>query len=76
MKPLPLPVKQPSGPLPLMAIPAAKTEDIVMEILTNPGTRVEPITRGRFVGGARYVAPDGSKLTFANTGEFAYFGEY
>jgi len=46
------------------------------DILTAPGTRVEPVTSGNFAGGTRYIASDGRGATFSASGQFEYFGVY
>lgn len=46
------------------------------QILSDPATREEPITRGNFAGGTRYIAPDGRGATFDSFGKFRYFGVY
>jgi hypothetical protein len=44
------------------------------EILTNPGTTVQPLTKGNFTGGLRFVSPDGVLAVFGPDGTFQYFG--
>ena len=39
-------------------------QDQLDDILTSPGTRVEPITGGQFVGGQYFIAPDGRGAAF------------
>jgi hypothetical protein len=51
-------------------------QDVLDDILTTPGTRVENVTSGNFKGGERYVTPDGRGATFDAQGQFQYFGEY
>jgi hypothetical protein len=46
------------------------------DILTAPGTRTEPITKGNFAGGRYYIAPDGRGAAFDPSGVFQYFGVY
>jgi filamentous hemagglutinin len=56
--------------------PAAINEagqDALNEILSNPGTEVESVTTGRFEGGLRFVAPDGTFVVFDQEGTLQYF---
>jgi len=46
------------------------------DILTDPGTRTEPITAGNFKGGTYFIAPDGRGASFDPSGEFQYFGVF
>ena len=51
-------------------------QDQLDDILTAPGTRVEPVTSGNFKGRTRYITPDGRGATFDSNGQFQYFGVY
>lgn len=58
---------------------AAKNElgqGLLDDILTDPGTREIPVTSGSFVGGTRFIAPNGNGVTFGPKGNFGYFGNY
>jgi hypothetical protein len=46
------------------------------DILTYPGTRIEDITKGNFVGGKYFIAPDGRGAAFDSSGVFQYFGVF
>jgi hypothetical protein len=51
-------------------------QDLLDDILTNPGTTVHPVTSGRAAGGTRFIGPDGVGATFGSDGSFRYFGRY
>jgi uncharacterized protein RhaS with RHS repeats len=51
-------------------------QDLLDEILTNPGTARSTVTTGNFSGGLRFINPDGIGATFDSTGTFQYFGIY
>jgi hypothetical protein len=34
-------------------------QDVLDDILTTPGVKVDPVQRGNFAGGRCYVTPDG-----------------
>jgi RHS repeat-associated protein len=50
-------------------------QNIVDDILTNPGTIVTNSYRGRFGNTIEYTAPDGRGLVFKASGEFLFFKE-
>jgi RHS repeat-associated protein len=50
-------------------------QDMVNDILTNPGTTVTNSYRGRFGNTIEYTAPDGRGLVFKASGEFLFFKE-
>jgi hypothetical protein len=54
----------------------AAGQNLLDEILTNPGTVRMQVTTGRFAGGVRYISPSGTGATFDQTGQFQYFGSY
>jgi len=54
----------------------AAGQNLVEEILTNPGAVRVQVTTGRFAGGTRFVAPNGVGATFDANGVFRYFGTY
>jgi hypothetical protein len=57
--------------------PAAVNEagqSALREILTNPGTSVQPVQAGNFVGGLRFVSPEGIQAVFGPDGTLQYFG--
>lgn len=49
-----------------------QAQDIVDDILTNPGTQVTNSYRGRFGNTIKHVAPDGRGIVFDANGSF-YF---
>ncbi len=56
-------------------------QDLLEDILTNPGTKVEQVNSGNFAGGVRFIMPgkDGGRgygATFDSNGVFQYFGRY
>ncbi|MGE3966580.1 MAG: RHS repeat domain-containing protein, partial [Planctomycetota bacterium] len=51
-------------------------QDLLDDILTNPETKVHPVTSGRAAGGTRFIRPDGVGATFGADGSLAYFGRY
>lgn len=56
-------------------------QDLLDDILTNPGTVTSPVNSGNFSGGTRYIMPDsaggrGIGATFDSRGQFQYFGRY
>ncbi|MDT0403887.1 polymorphic toxin-type HINT domain-containing protein [Streptomyces edwardsiae] len=56
-------------------------QDMLDDILTNPGTVTSPVNSGNFAGGTRYIMPDpaggrGIGATFDANGQFQYFGRY
>src|SRR5690606_11289299 len=51
-------------------------QDLLDDILTNPGTTVHPVTSGNAAGGTRYIGPNGIGATFGPDGSLAYFGRY
>jgi hypothetical protein len=51
-------------------------QDLLDEILTNPGSTVSSPTSGNFVGGLRFITPDYAGATFDSNGIFQYFGYY
>jgi hypothetical protein len=51
-------------------------QDLLDEILTNPGTTVSKVTSGNFAGGLRFISPDYAGATFNSNGVFRYFGYY
>jgi hypothetical protein len=48
-------------------------QDQLDDILTDPGTVVQPKTSGNFPGGSYYIAPDGRGAAFDANGQFQYF---
>jgi hypothetical protein len=54
----------------------AMGQDLLDEILTNPGTRVSQITSGNFAGGLRFISPTYAGASFDSNGVFQYFGYY
>ena len=50
-------------------------QEIVNDILHNPGTVRSTVHGGNFPGGIRYTAPDGRFIVFDSNGIFRYFGE-
>jgi RHS repeat-associated protein len=52
-----------------------QAQDIVDDILTNPGTTVTQSYRGRFGNTIEYTAPDGRGLVFSANGKFLFFKE-
>jgi RHS repeat-associated protein len=57
--------------------PAAINEagqSALQEILTNPATTVQSVQAGNFVGGLRFVSPDGIQAVFGPDGALKYFG--
>ncbi len=46
------------------------------DILTYPGARIAPISKGNFAGGRYYIAPDGRGAAFDSSGTFQYFGTF
>jgi hypothetical protein len=52
----------------------AAGQDALDEILTNPGTIEDTMQTGRFAGGPRFVAPNGTGAVFGPDGAFQYFG--
>lgn len=53
----------------------AAAQNIVEEILTNPGTERSIITTGRFKGGTQFFAPSGRGVRFDANGRFIGFAE-
>lgn len=51
-------------------------QNLLDDILTAPGSRLQLITTGNFAGGFRYIRPDGRGATFDPAGNFKYFGVY
>jgi hypothetical protein len=51
-------------------------QDLLDDILTNPGTTVHPVTSGNAAGGTRFIGPNGIGATFGPDGSLAYFGRY
>jgi hypothetical protein len=51
-------------------------QDLLDEILTNPGSTVSTVPTGNFAGGLRFITPDGAGATFDINGVFRYFGYY
>ncbi len=49
-------------------------QDLLDDILTDPRSRVVPVTRGGAAGGVRVIRPDGTGVTFRRDGTLAYFG--
>jgi hypothetical protein len=49
-------------------------QDVLDDILMDPGTVTRPITSGNFTGGTYFVAPDGRGAAFDALGQFQYFG--
>ena len=54
----------------------AAGQELLDEILTNPGTRIDPIQGGEFAGGRYYIAPDNRGAAFDANGVFRYFGVF
>ena len=52
-----------------------QAQDLVDEILTNPGTKAINSHRGRFGNTVEYVAPDGRGVVFDSNGKFLFFRE-
>jgi hypothetical protein len=56
-------------------------QNLLNDILTNPGTVASPVNSGNFAGGTRYIMPDaaggrGFGATYDSNGMFQYFGRY
>ena len=51
-------------------------QDLLEEILTNPGTKEVKVTSGNFAGGVRFISPTYAGATFNPSGVFQYFGCY
>ena len=51
-------------------------QDLLDDILTAPGTRIEQINGGGFAGGRYYIRPDGRGAAFDANGVFQYFGVF
>lgn len=49
-------------------------QNLLDDILTAPGTRIENVTSGNFKGGVRYIRSDGTGATFDASGNLRYFG--
>ena len=52
-----------------------QAQDLVDDILTNPGTKVINSQRGRFGNTIEHVAPDGRGVVFDSNGKFLFFRE-
>ncbi|WP_229116434.1 hypothetical protein, partial [Parenemella sanctibonifatiensis] len=51
-------------------------QDLLIDILTAPGTTQKAILSGRYAGGRQYIRSDGHGVVFDSSGRFAYFGVY
>ena len=49
-------------------------QDLLDDILTDPGSRFVEVPSGNFVGGTRVIRPDGVAVTFNPAGGLEYFG--
>ncbi|MFY9888586.1 MAG: Hint domain-containing protein [Streptosporangiaceae bacterium] len=59
--------------------PAALNEagqNALDEILTNPSAVQQSVTAGNFVGGMRFITPDGIGAVFDSNNTFQYFGRF
>lgn len=51
-------------------------QDLLDNILTDPGSTIFNVNSGNAAGGVRFVSPDGIGVTFRADGSLAYFGIY
>lgn len=49
-------------------------QEILEDILTHPGSRIDPVTHGNFKGGWRFIDSSGRGATFDADGVFQYSG--
>jgi RHS repeat-associated protein len=51
-------------------------QSLLDDILTDPGSTIQPVSSGNAAGGTRIIRPDGQGVTFNPDGSLAYFGHY